>query len=168
MIEKRNKIILMNKLSFRLITQLIFILFLYLIVSFIDSENFNVQANIKTNKDVYLYVATEHTIDEFVMLLRRAIKITYNKNIYLHEINIVMILDGPDISLFSKNHVDDNRELIDLARRLDSSGLIDFKVNSNRLVNGNYDYLELPTFIDVFYKAPYESGQVYQYRYIGM
>ncbi|MCG8378508.1 MAG: hypothetical protein MI865_03420, partial [Proteobacteria bacterium] len=68
----------------------------------------------------------------------------------------------------SKNHVDDNRELIDLARRLDSSGLIDFKVNSNRLVNGNYDYLELPTFIDVFYKAPYETGQVYQYRYIGM
>ncbi|MCG8379489.1 MAG: hypothetical protein MI865_08460 [Proteobacteria bacterium] len=139
MIEKRNKVILMNKLSFRLITQLVFILFLYLIVSFIDSENFNAQANIKTNKDVYLYVATEHTMDEFVMLLKRAFQMTYIKNIYLYEINIIMILDGPDINLFSKKYMGDNHELIDLARRLDSSGLIDFKVNSTTLMNGNYD-----------------------------
>ena len=121
-----------------------------------------------TSNDVYLFVTTEHSIEEFETLLKRAIELTYINNIHLYQVDIIMILDGPDIKLFSNLFESENDSLINLAKRLDTSGIIDFKVNAQKFVDMKSDYLELPSFIDEYSDNQFESGQIYQYRYISM
>jgi len=104
----------------------------------------------------YLYDISEHSIEELKLLLQRAEEITQAETNSLEDLKIVMILHGPDIGWFTLDNYDDNRELVDLAKRLDTFDIIDLKVCETTMENMEIDRNQLPPFIESVPYAPDE------------
>ncbi len=104
----------------------------------------------------YLYDISEHSIEELQSLLQRAEEITQAGQEELEDLEIVMILHGPDINWFTLENYNDNRELVDLAKRLDALDIIDLKVCETTMENMEIDPNQIPTFIEPVPYAPNE------------
>ena len=108
----------------------------------------------------YLYDISEHSIEELQSLLQRAEEITQTGAENLEELEIVMILHGPDIGWFTLDSYDDNKELVDLAKRLDAFDIIDLKVCETTMENMEIDRNQLPPFIESVPYAPDELNRL--------
>jgi intracellular sulfur oxidation DsrE/DsrF family protein len=108
----------------------------------------------------YLYDISEHSIEELQSLLQRAEEITQTGTENLEDLEIVMILHGPDIGWFTLDSYDDNKELVDLAKRLDAFEIIDLKVCETTMENMEIDRSQLPPFIESVPYAPDELNRL--------
>jgi len=125
----------------------------------------------------YLYDISEHSIEELQSLLQRAEEITQTgaENLEdleiaeeitqtgaenLEDLEIVMILHGPDIGWFTLDSYDDNKELVDLAKRLDAFDIIDLKVCETTMEYMEIDRNQLPPFIESVPYAPDEFNRL--------
>ncbi len=105
----------------------------------------------------YLYDISEHSIEDLKQLLQRAEEITQTGLDEFEDLEIVMILHGPDIGWFTIDNYDDNRELVDLAKRLDTFDIIDLKVCETTMENLEIDRNQIPAFIE---SVPYAPGEL--------
>ena len=105
----------------------------------------------------YLYDISEHSIEDLKLLLQRAEEITQAGTEKLEDLKIVMILHGPDIGWFTLDSYDDNKELVDLAKRLDTFDIIDLKVCETTMENMKIDRNQLPAFIEF---VPYATDEL--------
>jgi intracellular sulfur oxidation DsrE/DsrF family protein len=108
----------------------------------------------------YLYDISEHSIEELQSLLQRAEEITQTGAENLEDLEIVMILHGPDIGWFTLDSYDDNKELVDLAKRLDAFDIIDLKVCETTMEYMEIDRNQLPPFIESVPYAPDEFNRL--------
>jgi len=104
----------------------------------------------------YLYDISEHSIEELQSLLQRAEEITRAGTEDLEDLEIVMILHGPDINWFTLENYNDNKELVDLAKKLDTFDIIDLKVCETAMESLEIDRNQIPTFIEPVPYAPNE------------
>lgn len=104
----------------------------------------------------YLYDISEHSIEELQSLLQRAEEITQAGTEDLEDLEIVMILHGPDINWFTLDNYNENKELVDLAMRLDTFDIIDLKVCETAMEELEIDRNQIPTFIEPIPYAPNE------------
>jgi len=108
----------------------------------------------------YLYDISEHSIEDLKLLLQRAEEITQAGAEKLEDLEIVMILHGPDIGWFTLDSYDNNKELVDLAKRLDTFDIIDLKVCETTMENMKIDRNQLPAFIESVPYAPDELNRL--------
>ncbi len=104
----------------------------------------------------YLYDISKHSIEDLKSLLQRAEEITQTEADNLDDLEIVMILHGPDISWFTLENYNDNKDLVDLAKRLDTFEIIDLKVCETAMEDLEIDRNQIPTFIEPVPYAPNE------------
>jgi len=114
----------------------------------------------------YLYNISKHSIEDLQSLLQRAEEITQAGTENLEGLEIVMILHGPDIGLFTLDSYDDNKELVDLAKRLDTFDIIDLKVCETAMEHFEIDRKQIPPFIESVPYAPDEFNRLSQEGYI--
>ena len=96
----------------------------------------------------YLFDISEHSIEELELLLQRAEEITQTGIDELDDLEIVMILHGPDIGWFTLDNYNQNRELVDLAKKLDTYEVIDLKVCETAMEKLEIDRSQIPTVIE--------------------
>jgi len=108
----------------------------------------------------YLYDISEHSIEDLKSLLQRAEEITQAGIDELEDLEIVMILHGPDIGWFTLDSYDDNKELVDLAKKLDTFDIIDLKVCETTMINMEIDRNQIPSFIESVPYAPDEFNRL--------
>ena len=108
----------------------------------------------------YLYDISEHSLDDLKLLLQRAEDITQAGTEELEYLEIVMILHGPDIGWFTLDSYDDNRELVDLAKKLDTFDIIDLKVCETAMESLEIDRKQIPAFIESVPYAPDELNRL--------
>ncbi len=108
----------------------------------------------------YLYDISEHNIDDLKSLLKRAEEITKAGGNNLDNLEIVMILHGPDIGWFTLENYNDNKELVDLAKKLDAFDIIDLKVCETTMQSMSIDRNQLPSFIESIPYAPDELSRL--------
>ncbi len=113
----------------------------------------------------YLYDISEHSIDDLKLLLQRAEEITQAGTEELEDLEIVMILHGPDIGWFTLDSYDNNKELVDLAKKLDTFDIIDLKVCETTMENLMIDRKQIPAFIESVPYAPDEINRLSQDGY---
>jgi hypothetical protein len=113
----------------------------------------------------YLYDISEHSIEDLKLLLQRADEITQTGTGELEDLEIVMILHGPDIGWFTLDSYDDNRELVDLAKKLDTFDIIDLKVCETAMEDLEIDRKQIPAFIESVPYAPDEINRLSQDGY---
>lgn len=133
-----------------------------------------VQEN-KTNPDKiiienksYLFDITDHSIDEFRALLTRAEEVSQIQSEEFGDLEIVMIIHGPDIDWFTQQNYERNRQLIDLAARLDAYDIIDMKVCESTMSARGVNREDLPPFIESVPYAPTEIADRLRDGYINL
>lgn len=116
----------------------------------------------------YLFDISNHSFEELESLLQRAQEISqFDKKNY-YDLEIVMILHGPDIDWFTRKNQEKNRRLIDLAAKLDAFDIIDMKVCETSMIRRGVKREDIPAFIETVPYAPDEMKKLTAEGYINL
>lgn len=116
----------------------------------------------------YLFDISNHSVGELQALLQRAEEISQFEKDDYDQLEIVMILHGPDIEWFTQQNYDNNRQLVDLAERLDSFEIIDMKVCETAMAKRGVKREEVPDFIESVPYSPDEMKRLLRDGYINL
>jgi uncharacterized protein len=105
----------------------------------------------------YVFDVSNHSIDEFQALLTRAEEVSQAHPDDFGDLKIVMVIHGPDIDWFTQQNYEHNRQLIDLAARLDAYDIIDMKVCEQTMSARGVIREDIPSFIE---SVPYGPAEI--------
>ena len=91
-----------------------------------------------------------------------------NRSPDFEDIEIVLVLHGPDINLFTHNNYKDNKTLVDLAAKLDAFNIIDMKICETSMSSMGVSRSEVPVFIESVPYAPTEIRNLTDDGYINL
>lgn len=108
------------------------------------------------NEHRYFFNVKGHTREEVESLLKRAQEV-YDSlpNDRRESFEVAMVLHGPDTQFFAKKNYSENKNLVDLAAKLEAFGFIDFKVCAASAKMQGLGIDSFPPFIEV---VPYGPG----------
>ena len=89
-----------------------------------------------------------HTEDELKILLARADQAAREVN-YQADSPVALVLHGDEIALFERRHYRDNKELVDMAARLDAFNVVDIKVCRRWMSSHEVTQDDLPPFVEL-------------------
>lgn len=89
-----------------------------------------------------------HTLVELKQLLQQAEKIANGKSQYNTDEPIAVVLHGEEIKAFMRSNYRSNKELVDLAARLDAFNIIDVKVCKRWMGANGIMESQLPPFVE--------------------
>lgn len=124
--------------------------------------------NVILENKSYLFDIKDHSLAELNALLARAEEVSLAKADEFKDLEIVMILHGPDIKWFTQQNAGQNKQLVDLAARLDANNVIDMKVCETSLSFQGVDREDIPAFIESVPYAPKEIKRHLQGGYINL
>jgi len=116
----------------------------------------------------YLFDVSDHSMEELEALLKRVEAISEFESTLYDQLEIVMILHGPDIEWFRQENYDQNRQLIELAKKLDNYDVVDMKVCKLTMEQRGVSRNELPAFIETVPFAPDEFNRLLGQGYINL
>lgn len=116
----------------------------------------------------YLFDVSDHTIEELEALLIRAEEVSQTHPADFEDLQIVMILHGPDVDWFTHQNYEYNHKLVDLAARLDAYDVIDMKVCETTMQKRGVAKDDLPAFIESVPYAPVEIDKLLHNGYINL
>lgn len=116
----------------------------------------------------YLFDITDHSLEELEALLVRAEEVSQTHPADFEDLEIIMIIHGPDIDLFTSQNYAENKQLIDLAARLDAYDIIDMKVCEKTMSLRGVDRQDIPSFIESVPYAPTEIKERLEKGYINL
>lgn len=116
----------------------------------------------------YLFDVSNHTIKEFEALLTRAEEVSQAHAPGYDDLKIVMVIHGPDIDWFTQQNYESNKQLINLAARLDAYDIIDMKVCEKTMSKRGVDRKDIPSFIESVPYAPVEIENRLREGYINL
>ncbi|MCH2042083.1 MAG: hypothetical protein MK185_15745 [Saccharospirillaceae bacterium] len=98
-----------------------------------------------------------HTAEELRSLLTRAEQIANGADEYSTRDPIALVLHGAEIAIFKRSNYRDNKELVDLAARLDAFNVVDLKVCRRWMGDNNLTEGDLPPFLEA---VPFGGDEV--------
>ncbi len=116
----------------------------------------------------YFFDVTEHTTAELEELLERVQMVIETAPETFDQLEIVMVLHGPDINLFTKPNAQQNRKLVDLAAKLDALKIVDMRVCEVTMDKLGVSQSDLPPFIESVPFAPDEFKRLKDEGYINL
>ena len=116
----------------------------------------------------YLFDVSMHSIEELEAILARAEEVSQTHPADFEDLEIVMIIHGPDIDWFTHKNYEYNRKMVDLAARLDAYDIIDMKVCEKTMKNRGVSVNDLPDFIESVPYAPVEIDKLLKEGYINL
>lgn len=114
----------------------------------------------------YLFNIQSHSPEEIKMLLERAEYLSSQAESDDENIKIAMVMHGPDMDIFDKKNYQKHMEIVDLAARLEASGVIDFKVCKTVATIRGIPDGSFPSFIEMVPFAPDELDKLEQQGFI--
>ena len=108
-----------------------------------------------TNNSRYFFNVKGHSREQVESLLNRALEV-YEEMPEGSKANleIAMVLHGPDAQFFAKKNYSENKKLIDLATKLEAVGFIDLKVCARSAASQGIENDGFPPFIEVVPYGP--------------
>ncbi len=116
----------------------------------------------------YLFNLSDHTPEDLAALLQRAEEIRETNADGYDELEIVMVLHGPDINIFRQENYSKHKALVDLAAKLDAFDIIDMKICETTMSNMGVQRSEVPAFIESVPFAPDEIRRLGEEGYINL
>ncbi len=138
--------------------------------SFIDNDAAVTESpdQFKLDNKHYLFDVTNHSVEELRALLERIEEITEASPETFDKLKMVMVLHGPDIDLFTKQNYDKNKDIVDLAAKLDAFDIVDMKVCETTIDSLGFERQEIPPFIESVRYAPETIKSLEQQGYINL
>ncbi len=131
-----------------------------------DIPEENPQFNIGNTQ--YLFDVSTHTAEELEALLYRAEEIREAHAEGYDDLEIVLILHGPDINFFRQENYIKHKPIVDLAAKLDAYDIIDMKICETTMSNMGVARSEVPAFIESVPYAPAEIRRLGEEGYINL
>ena len=116
----------------------------------------------------YLFDVSNHSIEELEALLQRAQEISQLDSSNYKDLKIIMILHGPDVDWFTQQNYEHNRQLVDLAAKLDAFDIIDMKVCETTMAKRGVHREDIPAFIESVPYAPDEIKRLLDAGYVNL
>jgi len=116
----------------------------------------------------YLFVLNEHSMEEMHSLLLRADEIARTSSGEFDELEIAMVIHGPTVNLFRQDNRIHNSEIIELAEKLNTSNVINFKICETSLSREGVNREEIPKFIESVPFAPDEIERLKGNGYLNL
>lgn len=112
----------------------------------------------EANTGKFFFDVKGHSTAEFRELLVRA------RTIYedtpddaRSDLEVVLVLHGPDIEFFDSARYEEHRDIVDLAAQLDAFGVFDFRMCAASAASLGLDAADVPAFIEF---VPYGPAEV--------
>lgn len=131
-----------------------------------EPDTDNLDLNMDNSR--YLFDVTKHGKKELQTLLNRVEEIHLTEREKYEGLDLVLILHGPDILLFTNDNYKENKPLVDLAARLDAFGMIDLKICETYMSMADIQRSEVPPFIESVPFAPREIERLTDIGYINL
>ena len=122
------------------------------------------QFNIGNTK--YLFDIPNHSAEELEALLRRAEEIREAHAEGYEDLEIILVLHGPDINIFRQENYNKHKRIVDLAAKLDAFDIIDLKICETTMSSMGVDRSEVPAFIESVPYAPDEIRRLGEEGYM--
>lgn len=106
-----------------------------------------------------------HTADELLQLLTRAEQFFKQADADSSLQPVVIVLHGDEIGLFKRSQYQANKELVDLAARLEAFNVVDLKVCEHWLVDQQVSAQALPAFLQTVPNGGQEVVRLQQAGY---
>jgi uncharacterized protein len=116
----------------------------------------------------YLFVVADHTTEELKSLLLRADELARSGTADPDELDIALVIHGPTVGMFTEDNYENNREMIDLAAKLDAFKVIDLKICEMSMSNMGVKREQVPRFIESVPFAPDEIERLKTNGYINL
>ena len=116
----------------------------------------------------YLFDISNHSPEEMQALLSRAEEIRETNADGYEDLEIVLVLHGPDIDIFREQNYNKNKPLVDLAARLDAFDIIDMRICETTMSSMGVERSEVPAFIESVPYAPREISRLLDEGYINL
>lgn len=126
----------------------------------------NSQFNIGNTR--YLFDVSDHSAGELEALLARAEAIREAHAEGYDDLEIVLVLHGPDINIFRQENYARHKSIVDLAARLDAFDIIDMKICETTMTKMGVERSEVPSFIESVPYAPAEIRRLADEGYINL
>ncbi len=97
----------------------------------------------------YLFDVADHGPVQIKTLLERAESLSTEAKYNNESSRIAMVIHGPDIKIFEKKYYQANKEIVDLAARLDAQNIIDFKVCKVSASSRGIKESSFPAFMEI-------------------
>jgi|GEM_PF-1530479 uncharacterized protein len=115
----------------------------------------------------YYFDVVDHSADDFKQLLRRAHMIYEQSPLdQREELEVVLVLHGPDIAYFKAENYEQHQEIVDLAAKLDAFGVFDFKICARSASKLGVLEDEIPAFIEFVPYGPLEISRLEEAGYM--
>jgi hypothetical protein len=108
----------------------------------------------------YLFVVRDHSEEELEALLHRVDDIARESLDRFDNLKIALVIHGPSVRRFTQQSYASNRELVDLAAKLDAFEVIDVKICETSLSAEGVSRADIPSFIDPVPFAPDEIARL--------
>jgi len=108
-----------------------------------------------------VYDITLHDPGELMLLLRRLERLGGGPQASGTQPSVALVLHGPELAYFARDHYDHYRELVDLAARLDAFHVIEVKACRTRMKALGLKPEDMPAFIEL---VPYGPDEVERLR----
>ncbi len=104
-----------------------------------------------------VYDVSVHDPQAISLLLKRLEMLSRQPNSQLQPADIALVLHGPELKYFTISNYAQNRDLVDLAAKLDAFQIIEVKACTTKLQSLGLQPQDLPAFIEV---VPFGPGEV--------
>lgn len=126
------------------------------------TESVNADDNVRQPRfnvdgDKYIIDVSRHTREELLAFFKRADEVITLAAPDFKKPDIKLILHGEDIDWFTKHNYEQNKELVDLAARLDALEIIDLKISEKAMQDQGYAEEDIPGFIE---RVPFGPDEI--------
>ena len=104
-----------------------------------------------------VYDVSVHDPKDLRVLLERLEQLAQQPHAQLQPADTALILHGPELKYFALSNYAQNRDLVDLAAKLDAFQIVEIKACSTKLRSLDLQPQDLPAFIEI---VPYGPGEV--------
>lgn len=115
------------------------------------------QPQFSVDDNPYVFDVSKHSQEELLAALKRADEIATASSEDFKKFNLAIIVHGPDVSWFDKRHYEQNKELVDLAAKLDALDVINMKIDQESMAKHGILDENVPTFID---RVPFAADEL--------
>lgn len=122
----------------------------------------------ETRERFRVYDVSLHEPQELRQLLQRLDELAGSPNPATHNVDIALVLHGPEIEFFAIGNYPEYRDIVDLAARLDAFGVIEVKACRTRMQALGLTGKDLPAFIETVPFGPAEVERLEEQGYVRM
>ncbi|TXR54902.1 DsrE family protein [Reinekea thalattae] len=124
-----------------------------------------VQGDVELDSPPYVAQIQAHTDEELTQILTRISNLYDSGQSYPQSQPVALVLHGDEAALFLRQNYQMNKDIVDLAARLDAFNAIDIQVCETWMRYSSVPRAELPAFVDTVPYGPDQEASLLEQGY---